>query len=226
MSERLVLSNLYDDSEDKIKLDITKLPTLKVESIKVDSQFKNCVRVSTDNLFRGNIVEFPLIDVIVNDRTVEIKGLIVGKLYSGLILNLEYINENKYYLLEDFSVEFGDRISQYICTTYKIVLKRDVEEEEFNEWYYKLQQDINNINDFIKEIITGDEFLALNKDLDYFIKILYGIVFRRHISDEQFNHWKKIYSEKILNETEEKVRSYIIDEMIEYKRYEYLLENK
>src|SRR5699024_4110895 len=101
--------------------------TLKVENIKVDSKLRTCVRVSTDNLFRGNILEFPIIDVIINDRFVEITGLIVGKLYSGLVLNLEYISGNKLYLLEDFVVEAGDVISEYICTTYKLALKRDVE---------------------------------------------------------------------------------------------------
>ena len=162
MSDHIyVFSNkAYKDSQEqeKLKIDTKKLPTLKVENIKVDSKLRTCVRVSTDNLFRGNILEFPIIDVIINDRFVEITGLIVGKLYSGLVLNLEYISGNKLYLLEDFVVEAGDVISEYICTTYKLALKRDVEEEEFNEWYFKLQREADVINDFIRNIVMSDEF--------------------------------------------------------------------
>ena len=184
---------------------------------------RTCVRVSTDNLFRGNILEFPIIDVIINDRFVEITGLIVGKLYSGLVLNLEYISGNKLYLLEDFVVEAGDVISEYICTTYKLALKRDVEEEEFNEWYFKLQREADVINDFIRNIVMSDEFSEVNKDLDSFIEVLHKVVFRRSIDEDTLNYWKNKYGERILEDTDDEVRDYIIEQMIQYKQFEYLI---
>lgn len=227
MSDHIyVFSNkAYKDSQEqeKLKIDTKKLPTLKVENIKVDSKLRTCVRVSTDNLFRGNILEFPIIDVIINDRFVEITGLIVGKLYSGLVLNLEYISGNKLYLLEDFVVEAGDVISEYICTTYKLALKRDVEEEEFNEWYFKLQREADVINDFIRNIIMSDEFSEVNKDLDSFIEVLHKVVFRRSIDEDTLNYWKNKYSERILEDTDDEVRDYIIEQMIQYKQFEYLI---
>ncbi len=227
MSDHIyVFSNkAYKDSQEqeKLKIDTKKLPTLKVENIKVDSKLRTCVRVSTDNLFRGNILEFPIIDVIINDRFVEITGLIVGKLYSGLVLNLEYISGNKLYLLEDFVVEAGDVISEYICTTYKLALKRDVEEEEFNEWYFKLQREADVINDFIRNIVMSDEFSEVNKDLDSFIEVLHKVVFRRSIDEDTLNYWKNKYSEKILEDTDDEVRDYIIEQMIQYKQFEYLI---
>lgn len=227
MSDHIyVFSNkAYKDSQEqeKLKIDTKKLPTLKVENIKVDSKLRTCVRVSTDNLFRGNILEFPIIDVIINDRFVEITGLIVGKLYSGLVLNLEYISGNKLYLLEDFVVEAGDVISEYICTTYKLALKRDVEEEEFNEWYFKLQREADVINDFIRNIVMSDEFSEVNKDLDSFIEVLHKVVFRRSIDEDTLNYWKNKYSERILENTDDEVRDYIIEQMIQYKQFEYLI---
>lgn len=227
MSEQeSVFSNkAYKDEQEqeKLKIDIKKLPTLKVESIKVDSKLRTCVRVSTDSLFRGNILEFPIIDVIINDRFVEITGLIIGKLYSGLVLNLEYISGNKLYLLEDFVVEAGDVISEYICTTYKLALKRDVEEEEFNEWYFKLQREADVINDFIRNIVMSDEFSEVNKDLDSFIEVLHKVVFRRSIDENTLNYWKNKYSERILEDTDDEVRDYIIEQMIHYKQFEYLI---
>lgn len=227
MSDHIyVFSNkAYKDSQEqeKLKIDTKKLPTLKVENIKVDSKLRTCVRVSTDNLFRGNILEFPIIDVIINDRFVEITGLIVGKLYSGLVLNLEYISGNKLYLLEDFVVEAGDVISEYICTTYKLALKRDVEEEEFNEWYFKLQREADVINDFIRNIVMSDEFSEVNKDLDSFIEVLHKVVFRRSIDENTLNYWKNKYSERILEDTDDEVRDYIIEQMIQYKQFEYLI---
>lgn len=227
MSDHIyVFSNkAYKDSQEqeKLKIDTKKLLTLKVENIKVDSKLRTCVRVSTDNLFRGNILEFPIIDVIINDRFVEITGLIVGKLYSGLVLNLEYISENKLYLLEDFVVEAGDVISEYICTTYKLALKRDVEEEEFNEWYFKLQREADVINDFIRNIVMSDEFSEVNKDLDSFIEVLHKVVFRRSIDENTLNYWKNKYSERILEDTDDEVRDYIIEQMIQYKQFEYLI---
>ena len=227
MSDHIyVFSNkAYKDSkeQEKLKMDTKKLPTLKVENIKVDSKLRTCVRVSTDNLFRGNILEFPIIDVIINDRFVEITGLIVGKLYSGLVLNLEYISGNKLYLLEDFVVEAGDVISEYICTTYKLALKRDVEEEEFNEWYFKLQREADVINDFIRNIVMSDEFSEVNKDLDSFIEVLHKVVFRRSIDEDTLNYWKNKYSERILEDTDDEVRDYIIEQMIQYKQFEYLI---
>lgn len=226
MSERLVSSNLYDDSQGEIKINLEELPRLKVENIKIDLQLKTCVRVSTDNLFRGNILNFPIIDIIVNDRVVEIRGLIIGKFYSGLILNLEYIDGNKNYLLEDFTVEFGDVISEYICKTYKIAFKRDVKEEEFNEWYFKLQQEEESINDFIKNILNSEEFLTVNKELDSFIKVLHVVVFRRDIEESGMNYWKNKYSERVAKETDEEARAYIIDRMIHYKKFEYLIDKK
>lgn len=227
MSDHIyVFSNkAYKDSQEqeKLKIDTKKLPTLKVENIKVDSKLRTCVRVSTDNLFRGNILEFPIIDVIINDRFVEITGLIVGKLYSGLVLNLEYISGNKLYLLEDFVVEAGDVISEYICTTYKLALKRDVEEEEFNEWYFKLQREADVINDFIRNIVMSDEFSEVNKDLDSFIEVLHKVVFRRSIDEDTLNYWKNKYIERILEDTDDEVRDYIIEQMIQYKQFEYLI---
>lgn len=227
MSEQeSVFSNkAYKDEQEqeKLKIDTKKLPTLKVESIKVDSKLRTCVRVSTDSLFRGNILEFPIIDVIINDRFVEITGLIIGKLYSGLVLNLEYISGNKLYLLEDFVVEAGDVISEYICTTYKLALKRDVEEEEFNEWYFKLQREADVINDFIRNIVMSDEFSEVNKDLDSFIEVLHKVVFRRSIDENTLNYWKNKYSERILEDTDDEVRDYIIEQMIHYKQFEYLI---
>lgn len=227
MSDHIyVFSNkAYKDSQEqeKLKIDTKKLPTLKVENIKVDSKLRTCVRVSTDNLFRGNILEFPIIDVIINDRFVEITGLIVGKLYSGLVLNLEYISGNKLYLLEDFVVEAGDVISEYICTTYKLALKRDVEEEEFNEWYFKLQREADVINDFIRNIVMSDEFSEVNKDLDSFIEVLHKVVFRRSIDEDTLNYWKNKYGERILEDTDDEVRDYIIEQMIQYKQFEYLI---
>ena len=227
MSDHIyVFSNkAYKDSQEqeKLKIDTKKLPTLKVENIKVDSKLRTCVRVSTDNLFSGNIWEFPIIDVIINDRFVEITGLIVGKLYSGLVLNLEYISGNKLYLLEDFVVEAGDVISEYICTTYKLALKRDVEEEEFNEWYFKLQREADVINDFIRNIVMSDEFSEVNKDLDSFIEVLHKVVFRRSIDEDTLNYWKNKYSERILEDTDDEVRDYIIEQMIQYKQFEYLI---
>ncbi|OAT86997.1 DUF4214 domain-containing protein [Candidatus Arthromitus sp. SFB-turkey] len=227
MSDHIyVFSNkAYKDSQEqeKLKIDTKKLPTLKVENIKVDSKLRTCVRVSTDNLFRGNILEFPIIDVIINDRFVEITGLIVGKLYSGLVLNLEYISGNKLYLLEDFVVEAGDVISEYICTTYKLALKRDVEEEEFNEWYFKLQREADVINDFIRNIVMSDEFSEVNKGLDSFIEVLHKVVFRRSIDEDTLNYWKNKYSERILEDTDDEVRDYIIEQMIQYKQFEYLI---
>ena len=227
MSDHIyVFSNkAYKDSQEqeKLKIDTKKLPTLKVENIKVDSKLRTCVRVSTDNLFRGNILEFPIIDVIINDRFVEITGLIVGKLYSGLVLNLEYISGNKLYLLEDFVVEAGDVISEYICTTYKLALKRDVEEEEFNEWYFKLQREADVINDFIRNIVMSDEFSEVNKDLDSFIEVLHKVVFRRSIDEDTLKKRKNKYSERILEDTDDEVRDYIIEQMIQYKQFEYLI---
>lgn len=221
-----VFSNkAYNDSkeQEKIKINTKKLQTLKVESVKIDSQLKTCVRVSTENLFRGNILEFPIIDVIVNDRFVEITGLLVGKLYSGLILNLEYINGNKHYLLEDFVIDDGDVISQYLCNTYKVAFNREIKEEEFNEWYFKLQKEANAINHFIKNIVQSEEFSNVNKDIDSFIKVLHKVVFRRDIDKENFNYWKDKYSEIILNQTENEAREFIIDKMIHYKQFEYLI---
>lgn len=227
MSDHIyVFSNkAYKDSQEqeKLKIDTKKLPTLKVENIKVDSKLRTCVRVATENLFRGNILEFPIIDIIVNDRFVEITGLIVGKLYSGLVLNLEYINRNKLYLLEDFVVEAGDVISEYICTTYKLAFKRDIKEEEFNEWYFKLQQESDIINDFIRNIVMSDEFSEVNKDLDSFIEVLHKVVFRRTIDENGFNYWKNEYNERILEDTDDEVRDYIIEQMIRYKQFEYLI---
>lgn len=220
MSERLVSNNLYDDSQEEIKIDLKELPTLKVENIKIDSRLTTCVRVPTDNLFRGNIMDFPIIDVIVNDRVVEIRGLVIGKLYSGLVLNLEYIDGNKNYLLEDFTVEFGDVISEYICKTYRIAFKRDVEEEEFNEWYFKLQQEADSINDFIKNILSSEEFSTVNKDLDSFIKVLHSVVFRRDIEEHTFNYWKNKYSERVAKQTDEEARASITNQMIYYKKFE------
>lgn len=222
-----VFSNkAYNDSteQDKVKINTEKLKTLKVENIKIDSQLKTCVRVSTENLFRGNILEFPIIDVIVNDRFVEITGLLVGKLYSGLILNLEYINGNKHYLLEDFIIDDGDVISQYLCNTYKVAFNREIKEEEFNEWYFKLQKENNAINDFIKNIVQSEEFSKVNKDIDSFIRILHKVVFRRDINEENFNYWKEKYGEIILTQTESEAREGIIDRMIHYKQFEYLAE--
>lgn len=225
-SSDYVFSNkAYNDSkeQDKVKINTKKLQTLKVESVKIDSQLKTCVRVSTENLFRGNILGFPIIDIIVNDRFVEITGLLVGKLYSGLILNLEYINGNKHYLLEDFVVEVGDVISQYLCNTYKLAFNREIKEEEFNEWYFKLQKESNVINDFIKNIVQSEEFSTVNKDIDSFIKVLHKVVFRREINEENFNYWKEKYGEIILKQTEDEARDFIIDKMIHYKQFEYLV---
>lgn len=227
MSDHMhVFSNKsYKDSQEqeKLKIDTKKLPTLKVENIKVDSKLRTCVRVSTDNLFRGNILDFPIIDVIINDRFVEITGLIVGKLYSGLILNLEYISGDKLYLLEDFVVEVGDAISEYICTTYKLAFKRDVKEEEFNEWYFKLQQESDIVNNFIRNIVMSDEFSKVNKDLDSFIEVLYKVIFRRSIDEDAFNYWKNEYSDEVLESTDDESRNYIVEQMIRYKQFEYLI---
>ncbi len=228
MSERIIENKAYKDygERDIARVYTKKLSTLKVESVEVDSKLKTCVRVSTNNLFRGNIFEFPIIDVIVNDDFVEIKGLIVGKVYSGLVLNLEYITGNKLYLLEDFTVEFGDMISEYICTTYRVAFKRDVEEEEFNEWYFKLQKKSNGVNNFIENIVLSDEFSQINKKLDAFIEISYEVIFRRKIDEVSFNYWRNKYIENILNEPDDKVRKYILDQMIHYKQFEYLSENE
>lgn len=224
-SDYVFSNKAYNDSQeqDKVKINTKKLQTLKVESVKIDSQLKTCVRVSTENLFRGNILGFPIIDIIVNDRFVEITGLLIGKLYSGLILNLEYINGNKHYLLEDFVVEVGDVISQYLCNTYKLAFNREIKEEEFNEWYFKLQKESNVINDFIKNIVQSEEFSDVNKDIDSFIKILHKVVFRREINEENFNYWKDKYCEIILKQTEDEARDFIIDKMIHYKQFEYLV---
>lgn len=223
MSERLFSNRLYKNEEEIIKLNLNKIPRLKVESIKIDSNLKTCVRVSTDGLFRGNIMNYPIIDVIVSDRYVEITGLIVGKVYSNLILILEYIDGNKYYILEDFTIEKGDIISEYISTTYRIALGRDVTEEEFNEWYYKLQQrEVNVEYDFVREIVFSDEFLKINKDIDSFISTVYSTIFRRVIENEAFTYWKNKYIENSSKDSDQMVREDIVEQMIHYKRFEYL----
>lgn len=215
----------FEDSrgQGKVKIEKDKLQVLKVENIRVDSQFKMCVRVSTDGLFRGTILGFPIIDVIINDKFVEITGLLIGKSYSGLILNLEYINETKNYLLDDFIVEAGDVIAQYLCNTYKLFLNRDIKEEEFNEWYFKLQKNENSVNDFIKSIVESNEFVNLNKDIESFIKSTYKIILRRDIGDINLNYWKNKYNEIILKNTDFDARNYIVDKMIYYKQFEYLI---
>ena len=225
MSEHLFSDRAYKDIKGKLKLDIEKLSKLKVEIIKFDSKLKTCVRVSTDNLFRGNILDFPIIDVIVNDRFVEITGLILGKIYSGLILNLEYMNENKFYLLEDFKVEAGDIISEYICNTYKLAFNRNVTEEEFNEWYFNIQQGSENINKFIEDVTYSDEFLEVNDDLNSFIKVLHKLIFRRDISEDNLNYWINKYNEKVKDDTDKNAKHYLIDQMCYYKQFEYIMDN-
>lgn len=223
--EYLFSDKAFEDSQGQgeVKIEKDKLKVLKVENIKVDSQLKTCVRVSTDGLFRGTILGIPIIDIIINDKFVEIAGLIIGKSYSGLILNLEYINETRNYLLDNFIVEAGDVITQYLCNTYKLSLNRDIKEEEFNEWYFKLQKDENVINDFIKSIVKSDEFINLNKDIESFIKATYKIILRRDIGDINLNYWKNKYNEIILKQTDFDARNYIIDKMIYYKQFEYLI---
>lgn len=226
MSEGVFFNRSYKNLEETIKLNLSKLPKLKVENIKVDSNLKTCIRVSTDGLFRGTILNYPIIDVIVSDRYVEITGIIVGKLYSGLVLILEYIDGSKFYVLEDFSLEKADVISHYISSTYKIALGREVTEEEFNEWYYRLQEPHVNVEyEFIRNIVLSDEFLKDIKNIDTFISKVYGVIFRREINKEDFTYWKTKYSENILKESEDIVKNIIIEQMIHYKRFEYSSKN-
>lgn len=224
MAERIIQNSAFNDNVERGRMRVyTKsLSTLKVENMEVDSQLKTCIKVPTKDLFRGNIFEFPIIDVIIHNDFVEIRGLIVGKLYSGLVLNLEYITGNSLYLLEDFTVESGDILSEYICTTYKFAFKRDVDEEKFNEWYFKLQRRTSEVNNFIDDIVLSDEFFEVNKKLEDFIEAVYKIIFRRNLRVGAFDYWKNKYVEGILKYSDTEVRKQIIDQMLYYRQFEYL----
>lgn len=221
----MVVSTAYNDSKEKSVINIENLERLTVEELKINSRIVTCVKVPTDNLFRGVILDYPIIDIIVNNQYIEITGLIVGKVYSNLVLNLEYIDENKFYLLEDFFVKNGDIISEYICRTYKLAFKRDITEEEFNEWYFRLQKEEYAINEFIKSIVNNKEFLALNQEFDQFIDVLYILVSRRKIDTDTFNEWKKFYDYEISNgRNDEDIKLDIINKMIYFKQFEYLVD--
>lgn len=221
----LVLTTEYDDSKEKVILDVTNLPSLKVEELKVNSKIVSCVIPPIDGIFRGVILDHPIIDVIINDKYIEIRGLVVGKIYSGLILNLECIPGSKFYLLEDFLVENGDMISEYICKTYKLAFSRDISEEKFNEWYFKLQKDDRYINDFIKDILYDKEFLENNNDFTEFVKLVYTLVNRKDISSNELKHFKEIYKDELKNNLfDNDIKFDIIDQMINNKKFEYLVD--
>lgn len=224
-NSKVVLGTEYDDSKEEVVLDITNLPSLKVEELKVNSRIISCVRPPVEDIFRGVILDHPIIDVIISDNYIEIRGLIIGKVYSGLILNLECIPGSKFYRLEDFLVKNGDIISEYICKTYKLAFKRDINEEEFNEWYFKLQQNVNYAHDFIKNIVYDKEFLENNNDFTEFINILYTLIYRKDISDDEILHFEELYSDEMKNNTfSNDIKLDIIDKMIYNKQFEYLVD--
>ncbi len=221
--KELVLNTEYDDSREEVILDITNLPTLKVEEVKVNSRIISCIRPPMDGVFRGVILDYPIIDVIINDQYVEIRGLIINKLYQNLILNLECISGSKFYKLEDFFVENGDVISGYICRTYKKAFNRDISEEKFNEWYFKLQKDEKHINDFVKSIVYSKEFLESDYDFENFTKILYNLIYGKDMSDDEYKALEEMYKEEIeSNSFNNDSKLDIIDEMLHNKQFGHL----
>ncbi len=130
--------------------------------MKINSRYFACVNVYTDNLYRGLILDNPIIDVIINDQYVQISGLVVGKIYDNMILSLEYIDGSKLYLLETFTLSNSDKLSEYICKNYKLAFKEDISEEEFNDWYFKIQNDNSKINDFIYDVLSNIDTLELD----------------------------------------------------------------
>lgn len=202
------------DSSENIIINGNELPKLKVETVEEGNEVKNYInKVETKGLFRGTVLNYPIASILISDENVQIDGLIYGKKYSNLVLVLEYMDENKKYILEDFIFSKSDEISKYISEIYKKALNREITEEEFNEWYYKLKAEKDKF-DFIKNIVLSEEFTNKNRDVKSFINNSYNIIFNKKITNEQFNYWKEKY-ESYNGESIEKVRKYLIDNMIE-----------
>ena len=96
--EKSVFKTAFSDTKEKTIIDIGKLESLSINEVKINSRYFACVNVYTDNLYRGLILDNPIIDVIINDQYVQISGLVVGKIYDNMILSLEYIDGSKLYL--------------------------------------------------------------------------------------------------------------------------------
>lgn len=209
--ERVVSKTVFKDDKEKTTIDIGKLKSLTVNEVKINSKYFACVNVNTDNLYRGLILNNPIIDVIINDSYIQISGLVVGKTYENMILTLEYINGSKIYLLETFTLSNSDKLSEYICKNYKLAFKKDISEEEFNDWYFRIQKDNAEIKGFISEILDN----ATSLNLDEFINLIYGLIFGKDIDSESFNnYWKDFYEREIRDgKSERSIKSSIMDKI-------------
>lgn len=208
--ERSVFKTAFNDTKEKTIIDIGKLESLRVNEIKINSKYFACVDVYTDNLYRGLILDNPIIDIIINDQYVQISGLVVGKIYDNMILNLEYVNGSKFYLLETFTLSNSDKLSEYICKNYKLAFNEDIDEEELNDWYFKIQNDNGKINEFIINMLSNIDTLELDK----FINLSYGLIFDRDIDNELFNYWKDFYEYELRNgKSERNIKINIIDKI-------------
>jgi len=213
--EKSVFKTAFSDTKEKTIIDIGKLESLSINEVKINSRYFACVNVYTDNLYRGLILDNPIIDVIINDQYVKISGLVVGKIYDNMILSLEYIDGIKLYLLETFTLSNSDKLSEYICKNYKLAFKEDISEEEFNDWYFKIQNDNSKINDFIYDVLSNIDTL----ELDRFINLVYRLIFDKDIDNESFNYWKNFYEYELKSgKFERNIKIDIIDKIFNSKQ--------
>ena len=213
--EKSVFKTAFSDTKEKTIIDIGKLESLSINEVKINSRYFACVNVYTDNLYRGLILDNPIIDVIINDQYVQISGLVVGKIYDNMILSLEYIDCSKLYLLETFTLSNSDKLSEYICKNYKLAFKEDISEEEFNDWYFKIQNDNSKINDFIYDVLSNIDTL----ELDRFINLVYRLIFDKDIDNESFNYWKNFYEYELKSgKFERNIKIDIIDKIFNSKQ--------
>jgi len=213
--EKSVFKTAFSDTKEKTIIDIGKLESLSINEVKINSRYFACVNVYTDNLYRCLILDNPIIDVIINDQYVQISGLVVGKIYDNMILSLEYIDGSKLNLLETFTLSNSDKLSEYICKNYKLAFKEDISEEEFNDWYFKIQNDNSKINDFIYDVLSNIDTL----ELDRFINLVYRLIFDKDIDNESFNYWKNFYEYELKSgKFERNIKIDIIDKIFNTKQ--------
>lgn len=225
MSDFNVVRATFDDGDDDIQVNAQALKRIDLELVKSGIYFKTGISVETDNLFRGNILGMSIIDVIVSDDFVELSGLDITKNYSGLIFNLEYMDRNVQYVLNDFNIRQNELISDYIIEMYDVLLQRKPSEDEITSYYYKFLSDRNSTFKFLEEIINSEEYYNTNSNILDFISVTHEVIFEEHATEDIVDYWFKTYEYNTIKKGDKEARLYLTEKMLQYRQFDYLLRN-
>lgn len=114
------------------------------------------------------------------------------------------------------TVQANEKISinDYLKNFYENVFGREIDQQGLNYWSEKLSSKQIKLKDFLKNLLSEDEFNKIASTVDLKIEKLYTGIFQRKPDKDGFDFWSSKYNDKLANKKNEiESLKEIIDEM-------------